>query len=167
MANIKHISYYTNVMQQWSKPLGAKPSEAQLALAHVFGRPGKQSFAVAMALRDGGVTGGQIKLASSLFDGKATPQLNHMRALIDARLFTRESGVPGYKLVKGLKADQFIELYGAKATEGAGKAVKTDKPAKAAKKAKGERKAKVATPVAAAVETPVSEPTPVSEGATA
>ena len=167
MANIKHISYYTNVMQQWSKPLGAKPSEAQLALAHVFGRPGKQSFAVAMALRDGGVTGGQIKLASSLFDGKATPQLNHMRALIDARLFTRESGVPGYKLVKGPKAAQFIELYGAKATEGAGKAAaKGDKP-RAAAKAAGKRKAKAATPVAAVVETPTSEASSVNEGATA
>lgn len=166
MANIKHIDNYTNVMKQWSKPLGAKPTESQLALAHVFGRPGKQSFAVALALREAGVTGAQIKLASSLFDGKATPQLNHMRALIDARMFTRESGVPGYKLVKGPKADQFIELYGAKATEGAGKAVKGDKP-KAATKAAGKRKAKAATPVAAEVQTPVSEAPAVNEGATA
>jgi hypothetical protein len=58
MAQVKHISYYTNVMQSWSKAdLGKAPTEAQLALAHVFGRPGKQSMAVAMALRDGGVSG--------------------------------------------------------------------------------------------------------------
>jgi len=139
MSNVKHISYYTNVTTQWSRELGTKPTEAQLSLAHVFGRPGKQSLAVALALRDGGVTGAQIKLASSLFDGKATPQLNHMRDLIKARMFTREA-VPGaYAITLAPKGQQFVDLHGAKAAEKlADKA--SDKPAKKAKpaKAKGE-----------------------------
>ena len=154
MAQVKHISYYTNVMQSWSKPLGSKPSEAQLSLAHVFGRPGKQSLAVAMALRDGGVTGAQIKLASSLVDGKATPQLNHMRDLIAAKLFTREAG-EGYCLTLAPKGQQFVDLHGAKA------AAKVE--AKAPVKAKGKRKAK-AVKVTAPAETPTSEAPAVSEG---
>jgi hypothetical protein len=147
MSNVKHISYYTNVTQQWSKPLGAKPTEAQLSLAHVFGRPGKQSLAVAMALRDGGVTGSQVKLASSLFDGKATPQLNHMRDLIKARMFNREA-VPGaYAITLGPKGQQFVDLHGAKAVEKLADKAAGDKPVKAGKKAKVSkpRKAKAET----------------------
>jgi hypothetical protein len=145
MANVKHIAFYTNVMQQWSKPLGPKVTEAQLALAHVFGKPGKQSLVVAMALRDDGVTRGQMLQATALFDGKPTPQLNHMRALVNAKLLTRQP-VPGaYVLVKGPKADQFIDLHGAKAA--ATVEAKADKP-----KAKKPRKAKVIETV------PVIEP---------
>jgi hypothetical protein len=155
MAQVKHISYYTNVMQSWSKPLGSKPSEAQLSLAHVFGRPGKQSLAVAMALRDGGVTGAQIKLASSLVDGKATPQLNHMRDLIAAKLFTREAG-DGYCLTLAPKGQQFVDLHGAKAAE----KVTGGKPvAKAKGKAVKKAKAKPAP-----AETPTPEAATVTEG---
>lgn len=146
MANVKHVSYYTNVMQNWSKPLGSKPSEANLALAHVFGRPGKQSFVVAMALRDSGVTRSQMLTAMSLFDGKATPQLNHMRALIAARMFDRDPGVQGYKLTQGPKAQQFIDLHGAKA------AVKVERTAAQTKAvAKADKKAKAEKAVTAAV----------------
>ena len=167
MSQVKHISNYTNVMQAWHKGLGNKPTEAEFALAHVFGRPGKQSLAVAMALRDGGVTGNQIKLASSLVDGKPTPQLNHMRDLIASKSFERLP-VPGsYALKLAPKGQQFVDLHGAKAVETALSKVKTDKATKAPKKAKGERKAKVATPVAATVETPTSEAPTVTEQATA
>jgi len=117
MSNVKHISYYTNVMQGWSKALGSKPTEAQLSLAHVFGRPGKQSLAVALALRSEGVTGNQIKQVSSLFDGKATPQLNHMRDLIAAGMFKREA-VPGaYALTLAAKGQTFVSHHGKPATE--------------------------------------------------
>lgn len=159
MAQVKHISYYTNVMQAWSSELGRKPSEADLALAHVFGRPGKQSMAVAMALREGGVTGAQVKLASSLFDGKATPQLNHMRDLLAAKLFTREAVSGKYVITLAPKGQQFVDLHGAKAAE---KVTGTDKPVKKAVKAKGKGKGKKATPVAAA-ETPAPEALPVNE----
>lgn len=137
MANVKHVSNYTNVYASWSKTLGPKPTEAQLALAHVFGKPGKQSLAVAMALRADGVTGSQIKQASGLFDGKFTPQLNHMRELITGNCFTREA-VPGkYVLTLAPKGQQFIDLHGAKAA-----AKVTAAPVKAAAKAAKPRKAK-------------------------
>ena len=139
MSNVKHVSYYTNVMQQWSKALGPKPSEAQLATAHVHGRPGKQSLVVAMALRDCGVTRGQMLEAAGLYDGKPTPQLNHMRALVDSRMFTRQP-VPGaYVLTVGPKHQQYADLHGAKAA--------ADKPAAKPVKAaavKKPRKAKAA-----------------------
>ena len=148
MATVKHVSYYTNVMQQWGKQLGPKPTEAELALAHVFGRPGKQSFVVGMALREAGVTRGQMLEACAMFDGKPTPQLNHMRALVNAKMFTRQP-VPGaYALVKGPNADRFIDLHGAKAAAEA-------KPAKV-KAAKKPRKAKADRPA----ELPVSETAP-------
>ena len=135
-------------MQQWGKQLGPKPTEAELALAHVFGRPGKQSFVVGMALREAGVTRGQMLEACAMFDGKPTPQLNHMRALVNAKMFTRQP-VPGaYALVKGPNADRFIDLHGAKAAAEA-------KPAKV-KAAKKPRTAKAAKPA----ELPVSETAP-------
>lgn len=162
MSNVKHISYYTNVMQQWGKQLGSKPTEAQLAIAHVHGRPGKQSLIVAMALRDSGVTRGQMLEACSLFDGKPTPQLNHMRALVNAKMFTRLP-VPGaYALTVGPKHQQFADLHGAKVAAAAEVQAVADK-AKATKKAAGKRKAKKATPVATQAETPISEPLPVTE----
>jgi hypothetical protein len=157
MTTVKHVSYYTNVMGQWGKQLGPKPTEAELALAHVFGRPGKQSFVVAMALREAGVTRGQMLGACAMFDGKPTPQLNHMRALVNAKMFTRQP-VPGaYALVKGPNADRFIDLHGAKAAAVAEAKAgnKADKPAKV-KAAKKPRKAKADKPVDA----PVAEAAP-------
>jgi hypothetical protein len=168
MAQVKHISYYTNVMASWSKPdLGAKPSEAQLALAHVFGRPGKQSMAVAMALRDGGVTGKQIKGAAALFDGKPTPQLNHMRDLISEKLFTREA-VPGaYVITLAPKGQQFVDLHGAKAAEKvAGSKPAAKAAAKAASRPKGKGKA-VTKPTTVTVIAPTSEAPTVSEAVAA
>jgi hypothetical protein len=149
MSNVKHIAFYTNVMTQWAaRDLGPKVTEAQLALAHVFGKPGKQSLVVAMALRADGVTRGQMLGAAALFDGKPTPQLNHMRALVNAKLLTRQP-VPGaYVLVKGPKADQYIDLHGAKAATTAAEA----KPVKV--RASKPRKAKVTAPA-------VTEPAPV------
>lgn len=156
MSNVKHISYYTNVMQQWGKQLGPKPTEAQLATAHVHGRPGKQSFIVALALRADGVTRGQMLEAASLFDGKPTPQLNHMRALVNAKMFTRLP-VPGaYALEIGPKHQQFADLHGAKAaaTEAAAKPAKPAKAKKAGTKAKAQPTEPVATE---AVTAPVAE----------
>lgn len=152
MSQVKHISYYTNALKSWSsRELGSKPTEAQLSLAHVFGRPGKQSLAVALALRDGGVTGAQIKGASALVDGKPTPQLNHMRDLIKARMFTREA-VPGaYAITLAPKGQQFVDLHGAKAAEKV-TSPKADKKAKVAKP----RKARAAKPEPVTAE-PVAE----------
>ena len=158
MSNVKHISYYTNIMQQWGKQLGPKPTEAQLAMAHVHGRPGKQSFVVALALRDDGVTRGQMLEACSLFDGKPTPQLNHMRALVNAKMFTRLPVPNAYALTVGPKHQQFADLHGAKVAD-------TEAKAKPAKKASTPRQAKprkakpISEPVIEAmpVELPVNE----------
>ena len=179
MSQVKHISYYTNVMQSWSSSeLGKKPTEAELSLAHVFGRPGKQSLAVALALRDGGVTGAQIKAVSALVDGKPTPQLNHMRDLVKARLFTREAVTGAYALTLAPKGQQFVDLHGAmaaaklagkaeKAAEKlAGKAEKA-KPAKQARKVAGKPKGEgkpVEVTTQPVTETPTSEPATVTEG---
>lgn len=160
MAQVKHLSYYTNVMQSWSKgDLGNKPSEGQLSLAHVFGRPGKQSMAVAMALRDGGVTGKQIKLASALFDGKATPQLNHMRDLLAAKMFTREAVAGAYVITLAPKGQQFVDLHGAKAAEKVEAKAAKAKPAKASKPRKGKAAEAVTTVDPVTVEAaPVDQP---------
>ena len=168
MSQVKHISYYTNVMQSWSSSeLGKKPTEAELSLAHVFGRPGKQSLAVALALRDGGVTGAQIKAVSALVDGKPTPQLNHMRDLIKARLFTREAVTGAYALTLAPRGQLFVDLHGAKAAEKlAGKAEKA-KPAKQARKVAGKPKGEgkpVEVTTQPVTETPTSEPATVTEG---
>ena len=145
-------------MQQWSKALGPKPSEAQLATAHVHGRPGKQSLVVAMALRDCGVTRGQMLEAAGLYDGKPTPQLNHMRALVDSRMFTRQP-VPGaYVLTVGPKHQQYADLHGAKAAADKPAA----KPVKAAKVSKP-RKAKAAKAETPAVEAPTVIEAPQAE----
>ena len=168
MSQVKHISYYTNVMQSWSSSeLGKKPTEAELSLAHVFGRPGKQSLAVALALRDGGVTGAQIKAVSALVDGKPTPQLNHMRDLIKARLFTREAVTGAYALTLAPRGQQFVDLHGAMAAAKlAGKAEKA-KPAKQARKVAGKPKGEgkpVEVTTQPVTETPTSEPATVTEG---
>src|SRR5215469_6596476 len=97
MAQVKHISFYTNVYTAWAGcpvKLGPKPTEAQLATAHVHGKPGKQSLTVAMALRDCGVSREQMLAASGLYDGKCTPQLNHMKALVASGMLVRLP-VPG------------------------------------------------------------------------
>ena len=163
MSQVKHISYYTNVMQSWSSSeLGKKPTEAELSLAHVFGRPGKQSLAVALALRDGGVTGAQIKAVSALVDGKPTPQLNHMRDLVKARLFTREAVTGAYALTLAPRGQLFVDLHGAKAAEKlAGQ--QAEKARKVAGKPKGEGKP-VEVTTQPVTETPTSEPATVTEG---
>ena len=158
MSNVKHISYYTNIMQQWGKQLGPKPTEAQLAMAHVHGRPGKQSFVVALALRDEGVTRGQMLEACSLFDGKPTPQLNHMRALVNAKMFTRLPVPNAYALTVGPKHQQIADLHGAKVAD-----TEKAKPAKKAKVAKPRKAKAVNAPVTEAM--PVIEAMPVAEPA--
>jgi hypothetical protein len=71
-----HTSHYANVFKGWSKALGPRPTNEQLAVIHAFARPGKQAIVGAMALRDDGVTRAQMCQASALFDGKNTPHYN-------------------------------------------------------------------------------------------
>lgn len=160
-------NWYGNVFKSWNvKALGPKPTAEMLASIHgLQARPGKQALACAMALRDCGVTAGQIVIACG------APQLNKMRGFITDALLKRLPVAPSseghtvYKLELTAKGKQRVERT-AKALEAkaaAGEADTADKPMKAkpvkAKTAvKAARKAKVKAAVAApADETATSE----------
>jgi hypothetical protein len=77
------------MLKAWPvKQLGPKPSDELLATAHAFGRAGKQSLALAMAMRECGVTQGQIQIACG------APQNNHRIGLVRDGTFKRDMGVP-------------------------------------------------------------------------
>jgi hypothetical protein len=186
---------YTNahalLLAVWANPemeklLGPKPTEAQLAAAVQLGnRPGRQTLALAMAMRDVGTTGPQIQLACG------APQNNKRADMIKAALLKRVMTAPDatghtvYKVeltAKGkarcelnAKLEAALEAEGDKPeaaleAEGEGEgdkpeAAKADKPAaKGTARAKGAAKGKKATKVAAA-ETPTSEPATAIEQA--
>lgn len=138
-----HATYYTANFADWQgKQLGAKPTIAQLATAHAFGRPGKQSLALAMALRDAGVSASQIIMACG------APQLNHMRGLITEGHFKREAAAANdvghtvYKLTLTKKGEAAMAKREAAAAEAK---LEGDKP-KATKvklEPKGDKPAKV------------------------
>ena len=52
-----------------AKAMGNKPTADMLTTAHYFGRAGKQSLALAMAMRPEGVTAGQIIMACGAASG--------------------------------------------------------------------------------------------------
>lgn len=141
---------YGVTLKAWPvKLLGPKPSDDQLAIAHVFGRPGKQSLALAMAMRECGMTAGQMQIACG------APQNNHRRGLINEGLFSRdlnagtnEAGHTIYKVsltAKGAKAVEKANVtQAAQAAVGEVKPAKATKPRVAKAKATGKpRKAKV------------------------
>ena len=157
MSKPNEATWYSNVFAKpiWSGKLaGSKPSVAQLQLAHQFGKPGKQSLALAMAMRDGGVTASQIQLACG------APQNNHRRGLITEGMFKRVPAPPSveghtvYKIELTPKGQASIDRT-AKAEAAKGEA----KPAKA--KASKPRAAKPTNPA------PVTEaPAPVEAAPT-
>lgn len=160
-------NWYTNVFKSWNaKVLGPKPTTEMLANIHgLKARPGKQALACAMALRDCGVTAGQIVIACG------APQLNKMRGFITDSLLKRLPVPPSaeghtvYKLELTAKgkarvdstAKQAAKAAEAGAAEGEAKPAKAKKAAaKATAKAKGAAKVKAATDTAAA-EAPTAE----------
>ena len=154
-------SHYAPIFKTWqTKFLGPKPTAEQLDAIHgLKARPGKQALAIAMGLRDCGVTNSQIVIACG------APQLNKMRGFISDALLKRlpaaksPEGHEVYKLEvtpKGLKRIEATKAQAAK-LEAEGKNV----PARAPAKAKGKAKAKKAAK-AKPVETPVSEPAKVN-----
>lgn len=168
MSNANDANWYGNVFKAWPvKQLGPKPTADMLASIHKLGaRPGKQALAIAMGLRDCGVTGSQIVIACG------APQLNKMRGFITDGQLKREAVPPSadghtvYKLAVTAKGKQRIERTEkalAKAeSEAAAKPVKAK--AKATDKAKGAAKtARKAKPVETATAT--SEAAPVTDTA--
>lgn len=157
MSNTSATTHYADMFKSWDvKRYGAKPTADQLAYIHHLGaRPGKQALASAMALRDKGVTAGQIVMACG------APQLNKMRGFIEDALLKRlpapktAEGHTVYKLELTAKGKQRIErvVKAEAAKVAAGEAVTGDKPAKAVTKGKGRKAAKVQpAPVAATSE---------------
>lgn len=145
----KQVNYYTNAFKAWPKQAGAKPTEAMLATAHAFARPGKQALALAMMLRDSGVTGGQIVMACG------APQLNKMRDTVAKGLAKRvpisatAEGHTVYKLALTSKGEGKVKA--------AAQVAPAAKPAKV-QKVKAEKPAPVA-PVTPAV----TEAAPVTQ----
>ena len=158
---MSEANWYGTVFKSWQAKLaGSKPTAEMLATAHAFGKPGKQSLALAMAMRDEGVTNSQIMVACG------NPQNNHRRGLIEAALFKRLPVAPAaaghtvYKIeltAKGNAAIQRREAAVAKVTA-AGDAV-APKVKKATSKP---RKPVKAVPDTGATVEPVNE-TPVEQ----
>jgi len=123
--------HYTNFFTAWdSKALGPKPTASELDAIHKLGaRPGKQALANAMSLREKGVTGAQIVMATG------APQLNKMRGFVQDGLLKREAmpadakGHTVYKMT--LTAKGTAKIKGASVTEKP-KAVKKPKAKKPA-----------------------------------
>lgn len=132
MTNSNPSNAYGAVFKAWpARLLGPKPSDDQLAIAHVFGRPGKQSLALAMAMRGCGMTAGQMQIACG------APQNNHRTGLVHEGLFSRDlnagtnaAGHTIYKVSLTAKGAKAVEK--ANVTQAAQAAVR-EVPAKAAK----------------------------------
>lgn len=139
---------FATLMQGWQvKQYGSKPTETQLATAVEFSphrKVGPQTLALAMRLRDEGMTQGQQVLACG------APQNNFSRGVEKAGLFKRdmsagtaENGHTVYKYTLTPKGEAYITKRKL-ADEKAVISGDADKPvkAKATKKAKGKRKPK-------------------------
>lgn len=157
MSNNEALKPYANLFKAWqAKAMGPKPTAEQLATAHAFGRPGKQSLALAMAMRDVGVTAPQIIMAAG------APQNNHRVAEIKAGHFKRERVAPDdlghtvYKITLTPKGQAAIK----RRADADAKANLTGDAPKAAKpKAKRPRKAKGTAAVTEAAAAPAPEAT--------
>lgn len=152
-------TFYASNFKNWStSKLGPKPTAEQLDAVHNLGaRPGKQALAIAMGLREVGVTGSQIVMATG------APQLNKMRGFITDAFLKRlpapagENGHTVYKLAVTPKGTQRIErtLKAAAKQAEAEKADGEAKPVKAKKAASKPRKVKAA-PVDVTTDDPAS-----------
>ncbi len=143
MTTNNETNWYADTFKSWPvKLVGPKPTADMLSTVHKLNaRPGKQALAIAMALRDGGVTGSQIVIACG------APQLNKMRGYISDAILKRLPAPPSseghtvYKLELTAKGKQSITRFEQRAAkleaEGAakaeGKAAGKAKPKKAVK----------------------------------
>jgi len=154
-------THYADTFKGWSgekaKLLGPKPTAETLDAVHKLGaRPGKQALAIAMGLRETGITAAQMQIACG------APQLNKMRGFITDAFLKRVAapkvdGHTCYKLELTAKGKQRIERA-EKALAKAEAAGAAEGEPKAKAKAKGTRNAKQAN-------TPVQPVTGTSEAA--
>ena len=133
-ANDNVTGWYATVLKGWQvKALGPKPTVDQFKAAHAMGcRPGKQALAMAMYLRDGGATDGQVKMACIIQWGSSGSHHNKRRDLIAAKLVAEKPAVSdaqGHKVYAiALTAKGVSKVEGSAAAEVAVKA--TSKPRK-------------------------------------
>lgn len=158
-------NYAKAVWQAWGVKLhGPKPTNDHLTVAHAFGRPGKQTMALAMMLRPEGATATQIKQVSALFDGNPTPHFNKARELVTGMYFTREATPGAFTLKLAPKGVAFIKNKQAGTTpvEPKAKPVKaTDTPKVKPARVRKPRPAKPANKPAVVIEAPAGVmPTP-------
>ena len=140
-----HTEHYKPQFKSWRVDThGPRPSEQQLEHAHHLGcKPGKQALAVAMGLRDCGVTNPQVLYACG------NPQNNKRAGLVTDSYLKRErmprtaEGHEIYKYTVTPKGMKRIETNKARevALNEAGKAADAAKPAKAGKVAAKAKKA--------------------------
>ena len=154
MSNV--TTHYAETFKSWPvNMLGPKPTAEMLQNIHRLGaRPGKQALACAMALRDKGVTAGQIVIACG------APQLNKMRGFITDALLKRlaapktTEGHTVYKLELTAKGKQRVERTAkaeAKAAEAGEAVTDTVKPAKAKRTSKPRKAVEPVTAEAATI----------------
>lgn len=158
--------YPSQVFSGWQKAQhGPMPTNEQLEIAHVFGRPGKQALGIAMALRDGGISESQMRLSSALFDGKNTTCRNKMvgkGGLVECGFFDRAPVKGAIKLTLTKVGLDHIAKHGnasTAATKVAAETPKADKPkAKAKAKARKAKAPKAVTGEAAAADPALTAP---------
>jgi len=156
MAKNSHYDF-----SKWpTKAAGAKPTIEQVNVSHAFGKPGKQSLALAMAMRPIGATANQVLAAvEAVFNVPGgRPQNNHRTRVIKAGYFTRlpmQAGGDGnhtcYAIKLTPKGQAHIDSGATYAAKVEAKPVKVVK----AKKAKAKPVKAEAEPVQAE---PVTEP---------
>lgn len=162
------LTHYAAFFKNWAvKSHGQRPTAALLDQAHGLGlRPGKQALAVAMSLRDEGITAGQMQHACG------APQRNRLTGLIDDAYLKRVAmpKVEGIHTVykttvtpKGLKR---IEATAKRAADldAAGKA-DGDKPA--VKRVKANSKPRRPVKATVPAETPAPDTVQPVDGETA
>lgn len=140
---------FSTLFTGWQKAYGPKPTEAQLATAIQFSphrKVGPQTLALAMRLREGGMTAGQQAMACG------APQNNFSGDKLKSGYFkrdmsagTNEAGHTVYRYVLTPKGEAYVaKRQAAEADEakaGADKPVKGKVKAKAKKPATRKRKA--------------------------
>lgn len=149
-------AWATPYFKQWLARLGSKPTAAQLATAAAFAKraPGHEAMALAMALRDEGVTGSQVLIACG------APQNNHRTKLITAGFFKREATgkVDGHTVYKITLTKRGEAAVTKREAVTAADAAMGDKPVTVKAKAKAKPANKRKAKATATVDVPATAP---------
>lgn len=150
--------WYETVLKNWPKLAGSKPTVDQFKAAHALGcRPGKQALAMAMYLRDGGATDGQVKLACIVQWGSSGSHHNKRRDILSAGWAKAKpvvSDAAGHKVYAIVLTDKGVKRL---------TAAETPEPVKAKAQRKGKAKpAEQPVDGTPAIATALAEATPAA-----